>query len=338
VLINTNSTLGSTAVKAIAQSVSGAVPGLGINRVTITDQDGDLLWPGSGTSGTSALTARQSSEQAYDTQTAEEADAYLDATIGPNKALVQLNADLNTNTQTVSSVTYGKTKVPLTQTTGNEKLNGNPNAVNAAGNTATKIASVAGTSTTGNTNYTNDTNTVSNGVNKTVSQTNVAPGSIIRQGISVLVNSTVPASEIPAIKAAVENSVGFVKSRGDTIAVNAVTFAKVPSIAKSSSKPLGDVKYVLVGLGSLLFLLFIARLLRKRENDNFAGNPTWLRELEYPRSLAEIESTQMVDLEGPAVVARLRPPVNVARQQVEDLVDRDPERVAAQIRQWMTED
>jgi flagellar biosynthesis/type III secretory pathway M-ring protein FliF/YscJ len=30
--------------------------------------------------------------------------------------------------------------------------------------------------------------------------------------------------------------------------------------------------------------------------------------------------------------------VNVARQQVEELVDRDPERVAAQIRQWMTED
>ena len=46
----------------------------------------------------------------------------------------------------------------------------------------------------------------------------------------------------------------------------------------------------------------------------------------------------MVDLDSPAVVARLRSPVNLARQQVEELVDRDPERVASQIRQWMTED
>jgi flagellar biosynthesis/type III secretory pathway M-ring protein FliF/YscJ len=28
----------------------------------------------------------------------------------------------------------------------------------------------------------------------------------------------------------------------------------------------------------------------------------------------------------------------MARQQVEELVDRDPERVASQLRQWMTED
>ncbi len=46
----------------------------------------------------------------------------------------------------------------------------------------------------------------------------------------------------------------------------------------------------------------------------------------------------MVDLDAPTMVARLRAPVNVARQQVEELVDRDPERVASQIRQWMTED
>ena len=78
---------------------------------------------------------------------------------------------------------------------------------------------------------------------------------------------------------------------------------------------------------------------RGREGEQFGGQPTWLRELEQPRSLAEIEAqTQMVDLDGPTMVARLRPPVNVARQQVEELVDRDPERVASQIRQWMTED
>ena len=35
---------------------------------------------------------------------------------------------------------------------------------------------------------------------------------------------------------------------------------------------------------------------------------------------------------------QLRSPVNVAKQQVEDLVERDPDRVASQVRAWMAED
>jgi len=339
VLINIAGTPSGTFVKAVADTVANSVPGMNVNKVTITDQDGDLLWPSSG-NGTSSMTAKQSAEQAYDSQESEEANAYLQSTLGPNKALVQVNADVNTNTQSVQALTYGKKQnaTPLTSTTTKEKLTGSGSAVSAAGNTPTQLGSVAGTSTTP-TNYQNNTSTTTLGNNKTVSNTNIAPGGINRQTVSVLVNSTVPASQMAAIKAAVENTVGFVPKR-DSISINSVTFPKVaPVTASSSSSPLGDIKYVLVGLGSLVFLLLISRMLRKRETDNFAGRPTWLRELELPRPLSELEAqTHMVDLDSPAVVARLRSPVNMARQQVEELVDRDPERVASQIRQWMTED
>ena len=77
VLLNTERTLGSSAVKAIADTVAGTVSGFNANKVTVTDQNGDLLWPAaSGTGGTS-LTSKQSAENAYDTQIAEEADAML---------------------------------------------------------------------------------------------------------------------------------------------------------------------------------------------------------------------------------------------------------------------
>jgi flagellar M-ring protein FliF len=338
VLINTDTTLSATTVKAIADTVANGVSGLSASKVTITDQNGDLLWPSSG-AGTSGLTAKQSAEQAYNSQESEEADAYLAASLGADKALVQVNADVNTNTQSVDSLTYGTKKTPLTSATSSEKLTGSGAAAAAAGNTATALGSIAGTSTVP-TNYNNNTNTTTNGVDKTVSTTNIAPGGINRQSVSVMVNSSVPASEIPAIKSTVENAVGFLKKRGDTISIQTVPFPKVtPAATTSSSSPLGDLKYVLVGLGSLVFLLLISRMLRKRESENFAGSPTWLRELELPRPLSELEAqTQMVDLNSPAVVARLRSPVNMARQQVEELVDRDPERVASQLRQWMTED
>ena len=35
---------------------------------------------------------------------------------------------------------------------------------------------------------------------------------------------------------------------------------------------------------------------------------------------------------------QLRPHVNTAKRQVEDLVERDPDRVAQQVRAWMAED
>lgn len=335
--LNDTGTLGSTEIKAIAALVANAVPNLNLNHVSITDQDGDYLWPNGSDSG--SATTVQSQEMQYDAQQEQAADTYMNNTLGPGLVQVAIYATLNPNSQTVQSVTYAPKGVPLSTSKTIEKLKGNPSAANAAGTTGTKIASYAGNSG-GTTTYSNSTLTTNYGDSKTISSANIPPGELKSQTISILVNKNVPAAELPNIRAAIENQVGFKKKR-DTVSIAQVAFAKQTTTpASSSSSPgLGDLKYVLVGLGSVLFLLFISRLLRRRETDNFAGRPTWLRELETPRSLAELESqTQMVDLDAPQVVARLRSPVNLARQQVEELVDRDPERVAAQIRQWMTED
>ncbi|MGC9221315.1 MAG: flagellar basal-body MS-ring/collar protein FliF [Solirubrobacteraceae bacterium] len=341
VLLNDNQALSQTTVKAIAQQVAGSVPGLSIDRVTVTDQAGDLLWPSSSDDGSAGLTAAQSADNAYDTQKAQAADAYLAATIGPDKALVQVAAVLNTDQQTVSSVTYGTKGTALSSTVTTQTLSGTGTTPSAAGNTATSIASVAGSSNNGNSNYKSASRSTQFGVSKTISQSKVAPGTLARQTISVLVNKSVPASEIPIVKQAVETSLGFVPKR-DTISIGTVAFPKpvvAPAAGSSSSQMLGYAKYLLLGIGALLFLFFMRRGLRRSENEQFAGSPTWLRELDTPRPLSALEQPEMVDIEqAPVSVARLRSPINVARQQIEELVDRDPERVAAQIRQWMTED
>ena len=345
VLLNTMSTLNPSAVKAIAGLVAGDVSGLSQSKITITDQNGDVLWPTStNTNLGSSLTAKQSAQNAYDTQLADKVDATLAATLGPGMAIASINADLNANQQNLASVTYSKKVTPASTALTQETLKGtgNPATGGTAGNQSTSLSTYSG-STSGNSNYNNKTATTVNDVGKTISHTTVAPGAINSQSVSVLVNSRkVPASELRTIRSTVEAAVGYNAKRGDTISIGSIPFAKVAAPAAASSTTGGmmsKVKYVLVGVGALAFLFMMSRMLRKRESEQFAGHPTWLRELEQPRSLAEIEAqTQMIDLEGPQVVARLRPPVNVARQQVEELVDRDPERVASQIRQWMTED
>lgn len=342
VLLETGAQFGSSSPRAIAQMVAGAVNGLKADKVTITDQNGDILWPAGQGSGSASAASTQTADTNYDTSMAAKADAYLAATVGANKALVEVNADLNNNQQQTSSLIYGKTGTPASANLGNEKLTGTPTTASATGNTATQLSSVAGKGTSGNSNYTNKTSKINYDVNKKVTQTTVAPGGVNSQTIAVLVSSSVPQSEIPVIKNAVETTLGFKPGR-DKISVGSVTFPKLATAAasSSSSKMMGDVKYVLVGVGMLAFLFFMRRALRRSESEQFAGNPTWLRELNAPRALSELEArTQMIDPDGgaPVNVARLRPPVNVARQQVEELVDRDPERVASHIRQWMSED
>jgi flagellar M-ring protein FliF len=343
VLLNTMGVLSPSAVRSIAGLVAGDVTGLNQDKITITDQNGDVLWPVSGTGNlSSSLTAKQAAENAYNTQTADQVDAALAAMLGPGMAIVKVNADLNANQENLASVTYSKKGVvPLSTATSNESLKGTGTPSGGAGATATNLPSYAASG--GNSNYTNRTNTTVNAITHTIAHTTVAPGAINRQSIAVMVDSKkVPASELPAIRALVENAVGYSAKRGDSISIGSLPFAKVtaPVVpASTTSSMIGKVKYALVGLGAFVFLFMMSRMLRRRETEPFAGQPTWLRELEQPRSLAEIEAqTQMVDLEGPTVVQRLRSPVNVARQQVEELVDRDPERVASQIRQWMTED
>lgn len=345
VLLNTTNTLGPSTVKSIAGLVAGDVTGLSQSKITITDQNGDTLWPSTANSNLgSSLTAKQSAENAYDDQMADKVDATLEATLGPGMAIASINADLDANQESLASVTYSKKKTPASSATSTETLKGTGTtpSTGTAGNTATNLASYAGTSG-GNSNYNNKTATTVNDVSHTIQHTTVAPGAINRQTISVLVNSKkVPASELKTIKSTVEAAVGYNAKRGDIISIGSLPFAKISAPAAStatSSGMMGKVKYVILGLGAFGFLFFMSRMLRKREGEQFGGEPTWLRELEQPRSLAEIEAqSQMVDLDGPTMVARLRPPVNVARQQVEELVDRDPERVASQIRQWMTED
>jgi flagellar M-ring protein FliF len=55
--------------------------------------------------------------------------------------------------------------------------------------------------------------------------------------------------------------------------------------------------------------------------------PNWLREIEAPTTLAQ--------LEGPRVSTLPERSDDPARMQVEELAEREPERVAQQIRTWM---
>ncbi len=333
-LSGTSSQLQPGAVRGIAQLVSSSVTGLSPQNVTITDSTGQLLWPtqdGSGSDGQSA-TAKQAAETRYDTDQQASLNAMLAQTLGPGKAQVEVNADLNTNQVTQDQLQYAAKGVPLSQTTETETLQGGSptgGAAGAASNIPTYSATGGGAS-----NYNHKTTQTQYGVPKTVTHTTVAPGAVNRQSVAVLVDKTVPAAEVAAIRSAVQNAAGITPARGDTLAVSQVAFAQ-PAQPKAGLAPaniLGLAKYIGAGLAALAFLFFVTRHLRRREDQALIGEPVWLREIEAPTTIAELERGQEQGL------VRARPQANPVRGEVEGMLNQEPERVAQQVRAWMNED
>src|SRR5918997_3884948 len=83
-------------VQGMAQLVASSVKGLKTSNVTITDPSGRMLWPqGDDASGGAAGATKQAAEGRYERQLEAGLDAMLARTLGPGKAQVVVNADLN---------------------------------------------------------------------------------------------------------------------------------------------------------------------------------------------------------------------------------------------------
>jgi flagellar M-ring protein FliF len=161
-----------------------------------------------------------------------------------------------------------------------------------------------------------------------------------RENVSVVLDTSVPPASVAAIRAAVASAAGINAKRGDQISVSRIAFAKPPVPAKTpaTTAALGYAKFVAAGLALLAFLFFVTRHLRRREDQALLGKPVWLREIEAPTSLAALERG-MDGYDDTLALPRIRrPDPNPVRAELEELVDREPERVAHQVRAWMNEE
>src|ERR687886_1969815 len=115
------------AVHGIAQLVAGSVKGLSQSQVSITDNTGQLLWPtqaGGAPRGQRAATTKQAAEARYAQGIESNLNAMLAQTLGPGKAQVQVNADLNMDQANSDELIYGKKGVPLQTQKEDEQLEG----------------------------------------------------------------------------------------------------------------------------------------------------------------------------------------------------------------------
>jgi flagellar M-ring protein FliF len=340
---NSADTLQPGAVRGMAQLTASAVKGLKTENVTITDSSGAVLWPSDESGGTAGGgSSKASAEARYARQKETAINAMLASTLGPGKAQVKINADLNMDETTEDELTYGAKGTPLKKTEETEKLRGGSASAGGTAGTGSNVPSYSAGSGGGNANssYQSKKGSTDYAVNKKVRKTKAAVGAVNKLNVALLVDKSVPGPVFNSLRETVGAAAGLDTTRGDTMTAAQMAFAK-PATPKAGPVPttmLGPLKWVGLGLASLLFLFFMSRGLRKREGENL-GTPAWLTTIEEPMSLAQLEAHTNGNYLDGAGSAMLPPRVpDASLHQLDQLMEREPERVAAQVKAWMAED
>src|SRR3954464_11846880 len=281
-------------VKGIANLVASSVPNLKTQNVTITDSSGKMLWP-SGDAANGGVTSKPAAEARYDGMLAAELNAIIARTVGPGKAQVQVQSDLNVDATQKDELAYAKKGVALEKSTQTERLQGGgAGGAGGAAGAAANIPTYAGGGSGGaggNSNYQNKKDDTKCGVGKVVTHTKLAPGALTRLDVALVVDPSVPAATRKQLQQAISSAAGVNRQRGDTIPTSVVPFAKQPAGAVAggpAANIMGYAKWAGLGLASLLFLFFMRRALRKREDADLLGEPVWLRQLEGARPVGAL--------------------------------------------------
>ncbi len=326
--------LGAGPVRGVAHLVAASVEGLSPSDVTITDGTGATLWPAGEGGAIGGGLSKQAIQARYDQSMETRLDALLARTIGPEKGRVQVQAEVNADRTTQSKLTYAKKGTPLQSQSEHESLKGaGATAAGGAAGTAGNIPSyAAGAGAAGGpSKYKRANEETRYGVDKTITHTKVAPGTVTKQHIALVVDNSVPAGELSQLKTAVASAAGVEPKRGDTITTSRIAFARPPEAAAPAGPGVLDYgKYAALGLAALGFLFFAGRHLRKRQ-DEVLAEPVWLRELNAPTSLADLE------LRGRAAGDWEEDGPPTLPNSGEEVAAMEPDRVAQQLRSWMNE-
>jgi flagellar M-ring protein FliF len=344
------SSMDPASVKGIANLVASSVPNLKSSNVTITDGTGAMLWPtgdGSGDGTGGSLPSKTAAEAKYNASTASAVQAMLDRTLGVNKAQVMVHSDLNVDKTDLQKLQYDpKNVVAAESRKTDESLRGTGATSGGSSGTASNLPSYAangGASGSGNNNYKNKTEDTTNAIGKTITKTTVAPGTVNKMDMSLMLDKSVrlTPAQLTQLKASVSSAAGLNTTRGDTLAVTqGLSFTPATAAPKAGPIPAafsGILKGAGIGLGALMFLFFVTRHLRRRERGELIDEPSWLKSLEAAQPRAEL--MPMPDFSSDSGASE----VSIAtsdprRQQLDNIIHDEPERVAAHLRQWVTED
>ena len=218
-------------VQAVVHLVASSVEGMDPASVTVVGADGTVL-SGSGTSGAGAGgDSRSRAVTDYESRLNTSVQRMLDQALGNGNAVVQISADLdfdNTETKTQKYVA-DPSAPPLAETSKTETYSGT-GGTPTGGVLGPDNVQVPAGSASGNGTYQQSESTKNNAVGMVTEVRKSAPGAVKKLSVAVMINSdSVQGANEAQLQQLISSAVGLDATRGDTIAVSAMSFDKTGS-------------------------------------------------------------------------------------------------------------
>lgn len=355
-------------VSAISHMVSSSVPNMSSKDVTIVDQKGKLLTNGEQEEGVAMSDSQMQYSQKVEQRYIRRIEDILSPIVGLGgvRAQVVAEIDFTVTEQTQERYNPDLAAIRSEQTQedsriGSGVVGGVPGALSnqpPGGGVAPEQVTAdtdlaAGEATSQKSGRSSKSSTRNFELDRTISHTRLAPGSIRRLSVAVLVNerqttdaegksvsTALTESEMTRINALVMDAIGFSKARGDSLNVVNAPFV-VPAAAEPlPALPIWEQAWVwdLVkqALGGLLVLFLVFGVIRPafkdmnkvpaNENDVAAG---------------EMSADQAVSADGSNAIAQLTTASEDMEEQmtnVRSLIQQDPALVAQVVKNWTAGD
>lgn len=370
--------LGADQVNAITYLIASAVPGLAADKVTLLDQNGNLLTQNS-KQAVEASQLKYTSDVEGDLQ--HRIQTILAPMVGNENVRAQVTARIDFTQNEQTSEQYQPNGSPekmsvrsrqssLNEQGGRSAAGGVPGALSnqapiatttpidtaAAAkerriNGARQASSTTETAVAGPFNRRKD-ETTNYELDRTLTHVKRSVGTIEKLSVAVVVNYQQDATGKPValskqqleqINALVREAMGYSSDRGDTLSI-----INSPFVVKKDESKLKEFWkqpefiQLMLSAGRYLLVIIVAWILWRK-----LVKPAWLRHQEFIRHRIELEK-EAHEAELNAINARKdlreknkiqqRVDANIQAQQLRDIADQEPQIIALVIRQWMTKE
>lgn len=272
--LKTGRKLKESQIEGIGHLVASSVEGLSASEVMIVDSQGNILSKRQGDSQQARLSSSQIEHQRnVEKEMANQIQTLLESVVGPGKAAVRVNAELDFRQMEKTEETYDpESPVVRSSQKQTEKAVGSVSLTSRTGAAKESTATLP--------EKEKNEETVNYEINRTVSKTVMPTGEIKKLSIAVLVDGIYPKNEKGAVtyqerpkkelesfEDLVRKSAGFNAQRGDQVAVSSMPFNRPEaeegmmsqSWQASLAPAMPTIKYVVLIVGLLLTFLFVIR-------------------------------------------------------------------------------
>jgi flagellar M-ring protein FliF len=374
IVLKVRGSLDPAQVRAIRHLVATAVNGLSPQRISIVDEQGQLLADGATDSQTGSDVSADERQASYEKRLRQQVETIVSSVVGPGHSRVQVNADFDFNriTQTSDKFDPDGRVIRSSQTREETNSNGENNQQVTVGNELPGASPKPPADAAPRDQSRKSEEIVNYEISRTTKTEVIEGGRVNRLSVAVLVDGTYgkddkgdityqPRSkdELDQIATLVRSAIGFDQKRGDQVDVVNLRFAETPTMI--IPQPTGwletmhftkddimrAIEMAVMGVLGLVVLLFVVRPLVRRivtaEEPKLMHNGMEV----IPGTVGALAASGDIDPSKagePSMAAKM---IDIAQIQgqvhaqsvkkVGELADKNPEETVAIIRHWLHE-